>query len=69
MSEMTPNDVLLYSQVSALFTYHQRLPLAADGNRCRHPQPDIMQRDEFKFKVFIRSLDLENKESDGRVGG
>jgi hypothetical protein len=24
----------------------ERLPPAADGNRCRNPQPDIIQREE-----------------------
>lgn len=42
-NKVTPNDILLYSQISVLLSYCQRFPPAADSNKCRDPQPDIMQ--------------------------
>ena len=48
---MTPNDILLYSLISALFGYQQKtLPPAADGNKYRDPQPDITKKKKKKKK-------------------
>ena len=49
--KMTPNDILLYSLISALFGYQQKtLPPAADGNKYRDPQPDITKKKKKKKK-------------------
>ena len=40
----------------------ERLPLSADGSRCRNSQPDIMWR-ESKLEVSIGSLLSELRES------
>lgn len=37
---MTPDDLLLHSQISALRSHHQSHPPAADGNTFRDPQSD-----------------------------
>jgi hypothetical protein len=41
---MTPNDILLYSQISALLSHHQRSFLLQQmENNSRDPQLNIMQ--------------------------
>ena len=63
---MTPNDILLYSWISACPAVTERLPLAAaDGSRCRDAQPGIMQS-ESKLEV---SLPQEVRDSSGRWKG
>lgn len=32
---MLPNNILLQSSISAMLSYHQKLPLAADGPKYR----------------------------------
>lgn len=42
MRETCSDDILLYSQIRALF--RQQLPPAVDGNKYKDPHPDIMQQ-------------------------
>lgn len=41
---MSPNDILLYSYVSALISHYQKLPAAKDGNKYRDPELDNIWR-------------------------
>lgn len=47
---MTLNGALLYLDQCFIHLSLEKLPLAADGNRCRDPQSDIMWT-EFKRDV------------------
>lgn len=42
MRETRSDDILLYSQIRALF--RQQIPPAVDGNKYKDPHPDIMQQ-------------------------
>ena len=69
---MTPGDILLDSDISALLSHHQRrVLLSKDGKKYRDPQPDIMQRKTLKhsfpkWDVSIKSLPSELREYQGR---
>jgi hypothetical protein len=53
---MTSNDILPYSLTSALLCHHQKLPPAADGRKCRDPQPGLLhierERETLKYAAI-----------------
>ena len=73
---MTPDDLLLYPQISTLISHHQRSSLsAADGNKYRDPQPDNVQRDlgkhsskwDVSIKAHLSELREPQEEEAGRL--
>ena len=53
---MTPNYILLHAENSAMFTQHQKLSLAADGDKYRNIQAYIIESETHSMDVFIKSL-------------
>lgn len=64
---MTPNDIFatLFDQC-LIHSSSERLPLAADGNGGRDPQPVIVQRESLNGNSLSNSTPVEFRESGGR---
>ena len=71
---MTPNDILLYSWISALLSHHQRGFLLQQMRRHRDPQSDNVQRARDlralspKWDVSVKTFPSELTERCGKGG-
>lgn len=70
-NEISPNDILLHSEISAL-SVTIRLPPIADERRCRDPQPDTMLRESLNWRFLLWPSQLNSRnpwEEEGEIGG
>jgi hypothetical protein len=58
---MTPSDILLYSQICALSTHHQRVSYCSGWEQYKNPLVDIMQRErETLENITLKGMSLSN---------
>jgi hypothetical protein len=71
---MTPNDIKLYSDQCLIQSSSEKLPLAADGNRCRDPQSDITWNESLNAsspsnsssQSSVKPMEIVRARGDGR---